>query len=469
MTPGPSVGSKLRHRQGRRRTVRRRTLIRDAEAAREFAADAYVYLYPLVLMDAMRRRMTRVAPANVFAHVSHLPSAGLRDVVRPSLDALHSYAWLDVSRGPVLVSVPDACDGYYLLPGFDMWSDLVAVPGTRTSGNWPADYAVVGPGWEGELPDRVRRIDAPTPFLWLVGHVQPGCRCSADFRSRLTITPFTVARGGGSAHGPDVDAAAPPVEQVDALTAAEFFARGAELMALHPPHVHDHAVLQRLERVGIVAGEPFETRLLPRTISEALPAAVARARFEIHRRWSSIGPKRNGWLVCSRAMGSWGADYLKRAAVARFSPGAVTPEDVVQAVALSDGLDRPLDGSRRYTLRFAAQERPPVLAFWSLTAYDEDGYVVPNELDRYAIGSRDELEVGADGSLELAIQYAAPGQGPAANWLPCPPGRFNLCLRLYRPERDVLEDAWAPPALIEREQPGRSTERVATAAAAPGN
>jgi hypothetical protein len=245
------------------------------------------------------------------------------------------------------------------------------------------------------------------------------------------------------------------------MTGAEFFARGAELMALHPPHPHDHAVLQRLERIGIVAGEPFDSRLLPEAVSGALSAAVARGRFEVHRRWSCVGRKRNGWLVCSTAMGSWGADYLKRAAVARFSPGAVTPEDVVQSFAFADELGRRFDGGHSYTLRFEPQERPPVLASWSLTAYDEDGYVVHNELGRHALGSRDELEVGPDGSVELAVEHAPPVGTPAANWLPCPPGRFNLCLRLYRPERDVLDDAWAPPALVRREPLGRPTARVA--------
>jgi hypothetical protein len=367
-----------------------------------------------------------------------------------------------VSREPVIVSVPDAGDGYYLLPMFDMWSDLVAVPGTRTSGNWPADYAVVGRGWDGELPAQVRRIDAPTPYLWVVGHVQQGCRCSDDFRSGMTVTPLSRR---GARDRPDdarrrvrrdVDASAPAVELVDAMTAEEFFTRGAALMSLHPPHVHDHAVLQRIERIGIVAGEPFESGMLPQAVFGALPAAVARSRFDLHRRWNRLGRERDGWRVHAGTMGAWGTDYLKRAAVARFSPGAVMPEDVVQSVS------RPLDGRHGYTLRFPPQGAPPALAFWSLTAYDEDGFVPPNELDRYVLGSRDELEFGPDGSLELAIQNTAPEDDPRANWLPCPPGRFDLCLRLYRPERDVLEDSWAPPPVVRRELPvtrGRASTR----------
>lgn len=452
--------------------MRRRTLIRDAETAGEFAADAYVYLYPLVLMDAMRRQMTNVAsageivgraPPNVFAQVPHLQAPGCRDIARASPGALHSSAWLDVSREPVIVSVPDAGDGYYLLPMFDMWSDLVAVPGTRTSGNWPADYAVVGPGWHGELPARVRRIDAPTPYLWVVGHVQQGCRCSDDFRSGMTVTPLSH-RGGARGRPddarrrarPDLDSSAPAVE-LDAMAAEEFFTRGAELMSLHPPHVHDHAVLQRIERVGIVPGEPFESGRLPNAVSGALPAAVARSRFDLHRRWNRLGRERNGWRVHAGSMGAWGTDYLKRAAVARFSPGAVMPEDVVQCVS------RPLDGRHGFTLRFPPQGAPPVIAFWSLTAYDEDGFVVPNELDRYALGSRDELEFGSDGSLELAIRHRAPADGSTTNWLPCPPGRFELCLRLYRPEREMFDDAWAPPPVVRQELPVSSPPRVHTA------
>ena len=97
--------------------MRRRTLIRDQETALEFAVDAYVYLYPLLLLDLTRRVATSGgevgrARANAFAHVpGHLP-ASFRDVVRPSFGTLHSFAWLDVRREPVVVSVPDAGDRY---------------------------------------------------------------------------------------------------------------------------------------------------------------------------------------------------------------------------------------------------------------------------------------------------------------------------------------------------------------------
>lgn len=448
--------------------MRRRTLIRDRETALEFAVDAYVYLYPLVLLDLTRRLMTSVdgpgrAPANVFAHVRPALPGGFRDVVRPSFDVLCSFAWLDVSRGPVIVSVPDAGDGYYLLPMIDMWSDLVAVPGTRTGGNWPADYAVVGPKWEGDLPEHARRIDVPTPHVWIVARIQPDGRAPGardDFQSGLTITP--LSRFGRHRHlwlhrgrrpDPFVDLEATPVEQVDAMSAPEFFTRGAELLRRNPPHVHDHAVLQRIERIGLVAGEHLDLRALPRAVSESLTPALARGRFELHSRLRRLGQVRNGWQVCAGTMGAWGTDYFKRAVVARHFLGASMPEDVVQSTAFVDAMDRPLNGRYRYNLRFQPSAHPPVRALWSLTAYDERGYAAPNAIDRYALGSQDELERSRDGSIELAIQYSPPRHVPATNWLPCPAGAFNLCLRLYRPEPEALDHTWEPPPVRRHEEP----------------
>lgn len=440
--------------------MRRRTLIRDRETALDVAVDAYVYLYPLVLLDFTRRLMTTCegvghAPANRFAHVARPLPASFRDVVRPSFDTYQSFAWLDVAREPVIVSVPDAGDCHYLLAMIDMWTDLVAAPGTRTSGNWPAVYAVAAPGWEGDLPEGARRIEAPTPDVWMLGHFQPDGG-GESLQSQLRIVPLSRWRRDrecrlrlhyGRLPVPSLGSPGPPVQQVDAMTASEFFVRGIELLGRNRPHVNDHAVLERMERIGLVAGEPLDVRALPPAVACVLVQAVAHGRFELDRRARCLGTGQNGWRVCSGTMGAWGTNYLKRAAVARRFLGTVMPEDVVQAAAFVDEADRPLEGAHRYTLRFAPHDRPPVDAFWSLTAYDEQGYAVPNGCGRYALASQDGLEASGDGSLELAIQHSPPVDSPAANWLPCPAGPFNLCLRLYRPERRALDGSWAPPAI----------------------
>jgi len=449
---------------GEHRQMRRRTCVRDPETAFELAVEAHYYLYPLVLMDVTRRQATSVAsadqvvgraPPNQFAHFRRFAPAGYRDVVRPSFDTLYSFAWLDVTEGPLVVSVPDAGDHYYMLPMYDMWSDVFAAPGTRTSGNWPGEYVVVAGHWAGKLPESARRLDAPTPYVWIIGRTQ--CDGEADypyvnaFQDRLSITPlrWTVdrprRRSRLRAVEPPVDPVTPPPEQVDALSPLQFFAYAAELLKLHPPHPTDHAVLQRLERLGLVPGASLDVAALPRAVVECLRAAVSESRLMLHQRAMQVGWSRNGWLMNTETMGAWGTDYLKRATVDRIGLSATLPEDILYPTAFVDDKGRLLRGCNRYALRFESDELPPARAFWSLTAYDEDGYVRRNRAEKYVVRDRDQLKCGPDGSLELAVQSLPPLNRPLANWLPCPDDLFSLCLRLYWAEPEALDRAWAPP------------------------
>ncbi|KIZ03982.1 hypothetical protein MNEG_3984 [Monoraphidium neglectum] len=115
-----------------------------------------------VLLSQPPKGKTPAGP-NIFDNVPAFPSATDRSVVRPNFDTLYSTAWLDLSKGPVVVSSKDTNGRYYLLPLLDMWTDVFAVPGARTSGTQAGAWAVTPPGWTGQLPKDVQRIDAPTP------------------------------------------------------------------------------------------------------------------------------------------------------------------------------------------------------------------------------------------------------------------------------------------------------------------
>jgi len=169
-------------------------MINDQDAY-EIGVEAYTYLYPLVLMDVTRRQAVNVeagkvigrGPMNVFTHVPIFPPADFRDVVRPNFDTLYSIAWLDLAKEPMIVAAADTQGRYYLLPMLDMWTDVFASPGKRTTGAGAVRFAVIPPGWQGDLPHDVQRIDAPTPYVWIIGRTQTnGSKClSANKLSHL--------------------------------------------------------------------------------------------------------------------------------------------------------------------------------------------------------------------------------------------------------------------------------------------
>ena len=106
------------------------------------------------------------------------------------------------------------------------------------------------------------------------------------------------------------------------------------------------------------------------------------------------------------------------------------------------------DGASKYVMHFPKCQMPPVSGFWSLTMYDKESYLVPNTLNRYALGDRSHLTFDDDGSLTLYIQKDSPGGDKKANWLPTPAqGGFKLALRLYAPKSEVTNGEWVPPAV----------------------
>jgi hypothetical protein len=131
-------------------------------------------------MDVTRKQLTNLdpkvsqigGPANIFAHVRAFPTAAMRTVARPNFDTLYSSAWIDLTEGPVVVSTADTHDRYFLLPMLDMWTDVFAVLGKRTSGTSAANFALAPPGWNGYLPPDVERINAPTSLVWIIGRTQ---------------------------------------------------------------------------------------------------------------------------------------------------------------------------------------------------------------------------------------------------------------------------------------------------------
>jgi hypothetical protein len=163
----------------------------------------------------------------------------------------------------------------------------------------------------------------------------------------------------------------------------------------------------------------------------------------------NTNPQDGVWSSPPLNLGRYGSDYNTRAAVAMVGLGANLPEDALYPNTAVDQQGRPLNGQHRYRLHFAANALPPVKAFWSITAYGADEFLIDNPLQRFALGDRDPLVFNADGSLDIWIQASTPDQKEAAtNWLPVQKdSAFLLNARLYWPEAKALNGQWKMPVL----------------------
>jgi hypothetical protein len=200
----------------------------------EVAANAYLYAYPLILMELTRRIATNVAdtrrfskaPMNQFANVPAFPDATYTDIVRPNQDTLYSLMWFDVSKEPLLISVPDSGGRYYLLPMLDMWTDVFQSTGKRTTGTSAQLLAIAEPRWQGPLHAGAMLVRSPTAIGWIIGRTQTNGKADYDavhkFQNGLVATPHSQ---WGKSYlppagriNPDWDMKTPPVEQVEKLS-----------------------------------------------------------------------------------------------------------------------------------------------------------------------------------------------------------------------------------------------------------
>ena len=439
------------------------------QEAREIARDAYVYAYPMLVMEMTRRVSTNVerpegtrAPMNEIVNLRAFPDSSFTDIVRPNADTLYSSMFFDVSKDPMVFSVPDSGGRYYLLPMLDMWTDVFAVPGKRTTGTGPQTFAVVGPHWQGQLPKGVDLVRSPTSTVWMLGRTQTNGKADYaavhKFQDGLKAVPlsrygkpYTPPKGTVNTA---LDMSAPS-DQVQKMDAATFFATFAELLKTNPPHANDYPILARLKRIGFEPGKSFSLASASPEVRHALEAAGPEALQDIEAAVRRSGVLTNGWRTNLTAIGTYGTDYLHRAGIAFAGLGANTIEDAVYPTLFADTNGEPLSSDRRYQLHFDKDQIPPVNAFWSLTMYDQRQLFTANPIDRYAIGDRNKLAFNPDGSLDLYIQRESPGADKESNWLPTPAsGPFTMNLRLYWPKREVLEGTWVPAPVLPAEGVG---------------
>lgn len=434
----------------------------NVEAFR-LASDAYVYGYPLVTMEMTRRIMTNVAapqgtraPMGQLIKLRHYPDASFRDVTAPNADTLYTTTFLDVGDEPWVLEAPDMKGRYFLLPLLDGWTEVFEVPGKRTSGTDAQTYLITGPGWKGAVPAGMKQLKSQTSIVWLLGRIY--CTGTPEdyaavhaLQDQFKIYPLSSAGKPWSPPAgkvdPAIDMKKPVRDQVNELTATQYFTLLAELMKRNPPSKKDAPALAKFAKIGLVPGKAFDASAIDSRWETRLPK-LSFDRIMLHFKFSGGDVKDvNGWGYTVKA-GNYGTNYVQRALVTAIGLGANRPQDAVYPTSLKPSTFRSYDGANKYAIRFPKGQLPPAKGFWSLTMYDENYFFVDNKLNRYSMSMRTNPVLEKDGSLVIHIQNESPGADREANWLPAPKGKFLLMMRLYWPDEkkpSIVDGSWVIP------------------------
>ena len=255
------------------------------EEIAKIGVEAVVYGLPIVIAELTKRVQTNVvapqpdshAPVNQIGNMVKYPPASNHDVVRLNVDTLYSFAFLDLTAEPIILSVPDTNGRYYLMPLISAWTNVFASPGKRTTGTKAGNFVITGPGWTGDVPKDMTEYKAPTNLVMVAGRTQ--ANGPADYtavnaiQNKYKVTPLSA---WGKPYTPPagvVDPAedmSPPATQVAKMSSADFFKTLAALLKSNPPAAADAPMLVQLARIGIVPGQDFDIAKLDPAVAKAL-------------------------------------------------------------------------------------------------------------------------------------------------------------------------------------------------------
>ena len=341
------------------------------------AVDAYVYSYPLAIMDATRRQLTNVAtatptrgPMGQLRRFRSYPAVDDHSVPAPNADTLYTDAWLDVGKEPMVLTIPDMDDRYFMMPMLSGWTDVFQSPGTRTTGQRPQTYVITGPGWSGSLPAGITEYRSPTAMIWLLGRIY--CTGTAEdyakvhaLQDQISLVPLSQY---GKAYKPppaDVDGSLDmqtlPREQVNALNIRDYFKYVAELMKANPPLPKDAAMIAQMATVGLTPGREFDPDKLGALNEAALDAVPKLALQRMLERFAQSSA--NGWIFFGSSVANWGTDYVLRALCNMLGPGWNLPADAVYPASEKGPEGQDYDGRKKYVIHFEKGQMPPVNGF----------------------------------------------------------------------------------------------------------
>ena len=414
--------------------------------------DAYVYAFPLVLMDATMTEATNTeepangkAPVNQFNHSVALANAQFKSVVTPNVDTLYSQVWYDLSEEPVVYVLPET-DRFCKVQVLDAWTNTAAVLDKAGA------YAITLSSWDGDLPEGVTRIDVPTSMAWSITRTvlsgEEDLPNVYAIQAQMQLLPLSAYLSDEAYQPPKGSSQEEdnfvPIDKVLAMDPATFFRTANALMEKNPPAEADAQILEQLAAVNVGPGLEFDASVLTGDVQQTWTQMLQNLQQELSASAAQFSSQLGQWNYFGAPIGDFGTEYDYRTLIALGGLGANTVDVALYPKTAVDADGETLTGEKSYILHFDSY--PPVLAdgFWSVTAYGEDDFLIDNPLDRYCVNDRSGLTVNEDGSVDVVISKTAPED--TTNWLPVSDGGFHLYMRIYTPDMEAI-DSWTAPTV----------------------
>ncbi|MCA9880434.1 MAG: DUF1254 domain-containing protein [Thermomicrobiales bacterium] len=430
---------------------------------RAIAKDAYIYGFPIV--DNYRILYSYFVDVggpeyktswNTIFNNARVYTPDDTAIQTPNSDTPYSYVGADLRAEPLVLTVPpNEKDRYYSLQFIDLYTFNFAYVGSRATGNGGGHYLLAGPSWQEETPDGIDAVIRCETELALVFYrtqlfnpddIEQVKQIQAGYQ----VQPLSTFLGNPAPSAAPAIAFLKPLSIDDERTSLTFFEELNFLLQFCPVVPAETDLRQRFATLGIAAGVPFDAASVAPNTRQAIQSGMADAwaALDDQRKNVEIGTVTAGDLFGTRDY--LNGNYLNRMTGAVLGIYGNSKDEALYPAYILDAARQPLDGSHRYTLRFASGQLPPVNAFWSLTMYTvPQSLLYANPINRYLINSSmlPNLVMDADGGLTIFVQHESPGADKEVNWLPSPAGPFQMAMRLYWPQEAALDGTWTAPPL----------------------
>jgi hypothetical protein len=437
----------------------------NAEGVWELAREAYIYAFPIVLLDATAKTSTNTeqatrqkAPVNQLIHVGQLSDANSKTVVTPNADTIYSSSFLDLSGDAVVFHKP-ASDRFLSVEMMDAYTNCIAVMGTGGDTQDARTYLITGPNFNGGVPVGLTQIKMPTNNGWML--IRTLINDENDLpnvyalQGGMRLLPLRYYLDDETGYIPESGTYSPendfiPVQHVLEMTPQEFFTQANKLMELNAPAPEDAPLMARLAGIGVGVGLNFDVSALGGDIQQAWADMLGGLQDLLTQESEPFMEEMGIWTFWGEPIAEFGTEYAYRALVALGGLGANPVYTAIYPRADMDTSGAVLNGSKQYRIRFAPNMLPPTkeYGFWSITAYGEDNFLIDNELNRYLINDRSDVVYNDDGSLDILLQAQPPeDEAMTGNWLPVKEEQFHLYMRIYLPDESVFNGKWEMPTI----------------------